>query len=165
MSALLLSYWLNKIILAVVFWLSAFIFLFIFIIVFSLVYVLYSRKQIEQQQEEERQRNIEERYRYNNSEEVNNEESKESNSSISSSSQSRAVLNHLINSMKKSFTIQHKYSKQLTTSWSIWFIDFIEKDTIIELKWDPKHTFHEAWLSAWTQVHDTCPLWRQRIEN
>ena len=120
---LFISYWLNKIILAIVFWVLVFFVLFLIVLIYSIIYWLWGRKRIEQQEEEERQRNIEERYRYDNdndSEEGNNE----NNSIESSTSQTRVVLKQLINSMKKSFTINHKYSKQSATSWSIWFIDF-----------------------------------------
>ena len=160
----MISYWINKIILAFAFWLLVFIVLFLVISVYSIIYWVYAKNRIKQEQEEARRREVEERYRERNPDsENNNEESKEEESVDSSASQSRAVLSHLIESMKKSFIIKHKYSKHRVTSWSIWFVDFANKDVVVELKCNVKHTFHEACLHSWTREHDTCPLWRQRI--
>ena len=161
----MITYWINKLILAVAFWLLVLLVLFLVTIVYSVIYCVYAKNRIEEQQEQERRRQIEERYRdrEQNADAIDSEDSNQNESVDSSVSQSRAVLNHLIESMKKSFTIKHKYSKHRATSWSICFVDFVNKDIVIELKWDTKHTFHDAWLYSWTREHDTCPLWRKRI--
>lgn len=165
LTFLLLAYWLNKIILALAFWLIVLLLLLIIWVISSLIYLWYAKKRIEQEQEEQRRRNIEERYRDEESARPSNaqEESKQEESSDSSSSESSNVLGRLIQSMKKTFIIKHMHDKQ-STSCPIWFETFKENETVIELKWDDKHTFHEACFHSWARRNDTCPLCRKQIE-
>lgn len=103
------SYWLNKVVLAVIFWSIVFIIMLFILGVYTLIYVFFARKQIEREQEEQRRRTVQERYRADeNSAQVASvdEESKQSSNENSSSSDESNIINKLIQSMKKTFSLR-----------------------------------------------------------
>lgn len=94
----------------------------IFVLIFySIVYCVYARKRIERRQEEAHRRAIEARYEvppdsvHAEAVEESNEDSKQSDSSESNSGDSINVINKLIKSMKKTFTLNTKTSKDFIT--------------------------------------------------
>jgi len=133
---LFMCYWLNKVVLAVLFWTIIFIMIFVIFCFYSIVYLVYAKKRIHQQQEQERQMAIEQRYR-RESDEISyssqNEESKNAGVDDSSDSSSNGVLNRLIQSMKKTFTIKHRNKNEIEAC-SICCEEFKERSIIIQLK-------------------------------
>mmetsp|Transcript_22564 Transcript_22564/g.22398 ORF Transcript_22564/g.22398 Transcript_22564/m.22398 type:complete len:219 (+) Transcript_22564:285-941(+) len=115
LSFLLITYWINKIIISLFFWSVVLFILFILFLFYSVIYCIY-QKEIRQREEEQRQRAIQNRYAVN-SESISNdspdEESKEDSSSSESfsSSESSSIINQVIRSMKKTFSMKKSKKK------------------------------------------------------
>ncbi|CAI2373465.1 unnamed protein product [Moneuplotes crassus] len=167
LSFLLIIYWINKIIISLTFWSIVLFILFVLFCFYSIVYVIY-RKEIKQRAEELRQRAIQNRYAAdsdNNSDIGRDEESKDSSpssDSISSASESSNIIRQVIRSMKKTFSMK-KSKKKEGLGCSICYENFKDKETIIQLKCNSMHIFHEPCFHSWARRNDTCPLCRQSI--
>lgn len=159
-SFLLIFYWGNKVIFALVFWLAVLVMLLVLWLIYSIYYCFCAQKRILRENEEERRRNAQARY------EIERGRDEEGNADISSSesSENNNLLRRLMTSMRKTFRIKNKKKGNSVVACSICFEAFQNNSIIIQLKWSDQHIFHEACFYSWARRNDTWPLWRKEID-
>ena len=44
-------------------------------------------------------------------------------------------------------------------------VDFVDRDTLLQLPCSVKHAYHEHCITQWLSIRDTCPLCKTRLKH